>query len=277
MARQPRTADTWRRTRTSGRESLRSSPGISSPTFFLFSSKRRHTIYWRDWSAGVCSSDLARLADRLRRDDADRLAVVDRGAPGQVTAVAGRADAVLRLADEHRADLHLLDAGGGDRLDVLLLDHRAGRHDDLAVRIDEVLGRRAAEDARGERGHDVAGVDDGANLDAALGAAVRLADDGVLRHVHETAGEVARVRRLERRVGKALAGAVRRVEVLEHVEAFLEVRDDRALDDLAGRLRHEAAHRRELLHLRRRAAGARVRHHVDRVHGLVAAGVVLLH
>src|SRR3712207_2038448 len=58
MARQPRTADTWRRTRTSGRESLRSSPGISSPTFFLFSSRRRHTVYWRDWSSGVCSSDL---------------------------------------------------------------------------------------------------------------------------------------------------------------------------------------------------------------------------
>src|SRR3712207_9152022 len=25
---------------------------------FFFSSKRRHTIYWRDWSSGVCSSDL---------------------------------------------------------------------------------------------------------------------------------------------------------------------------------------------------------------------------
>ena len=123
----------------------------------------------------------------------------------------------------------------------------------------------------------MAGIDDGAHLDAALGAAIRLADDGILRDVDEAAGEVARVRRLERRVGKALAGAVRRVEVLEHVEAFLEVRDDRALDDLAGGLRHQAAHRRELLHLRRRAAGARMRHHVDRVDGLVASGVVLLH
>ncbi len=105
----------------------------------------------------------------------------------------------------------------------------------------------------------------------------RLADDGVLRDVDEAAGKVARVRRLERRVGKALAGAVRRVEVLEHVEAFLEVRDDRALDDLAGGLCHQAAHRRELLHLRRRAAGARMRHHVDRVDRPVASGIVLLH
>src|SRR3712207_8807323 len=31
---------------------------------FFFSSRRRHTRYWRDWSSDVCSSDL------LARDDA---------------------------------------------------------------------------------------------------------------------------------------------------------------------------------------------------------------
>src|SRR3712207_2747915 len=29
--------------------------------FFFFSSRRRHTRYWRDWSSVVCSSDLAFL------------------------------------------------------------------------------------------------------------------------------------------------------------------------------------------------------------------------
>src|SRR5258707_10163211 len=28
-------------------------------SFFFFSSRRRHTRYWRDWSSDVCSSDLA--------------------------------------------------------------------------------------------------------------------------------------------------------------------------------------------------------------------------
>src|SRR3712207_8379522 len=32
--------------------------------FFFFSSRRRHTRYWRDWSSDVCSSDL--FADFLR-------------------------------------------------------------------------------------------------------------------------------------------------------------------------------------------------------------------
>src|SRR3712207_8512157 len=35
--------------------------------FVFFSSRRRHTRYWRDWSSDVCSSDLAqRTMDRLR-------------------------------------------------------------------------------------------------------------------------------------------------------------------------------------------------------------------
>src|SRR3712207_9147910 len=33
--------------------------------FFFFSSRRRHTRYWRDWSSDVCSSDLHRDCRRL--------------------------------------------------------------------------------------------------------------------------------------------------------------------------------------------------------------------
>src|SRR5882757_11203233 len=32
---------------------------------FFFSSRSRHTRYWRDWSSDVCSSDLAHHADRI--------------------------------------------------------------------------------------------------------------------------------------------------------------------------------------------------------------------
>src|SRR5476651_256836 len=30
---------------------------------FFFSSRRRHTRYWRDWSSDVCSSDLSNAVD----------------------------------------------------------------------------------------------------------------------------------------------------------------------------------------------------------------------
>src|SRR5215203_6872599 len=34
-------------------------------TYFFFSSRRRHTRYWRDWSSDVCSSDLVPLTAML--------------------------------------------------------------------------------------------------------------------------------------------------------------------------------------------------------------------
>src|SRR3712207_8684479 len=42
-------------------------------TTFFFSSRRRHTRYWRDWSSDVCSSDLsdgARSGPTKRSDTA---------------------------------------------------------------------------------------------------------------------------------------------------------------------------------------------------------------
>src|SRR3546814_14630395 len=47
-----------------------------------------------------------------------------------------------------------------------------------------------------------------------------------------------------------LAGAVRRDEVLQNIEAFTEVRGDRRLDDRAVRLGHQATHAGELTNLR---------------------------
>src|SRR5258707_7264325 len=45
---------------------------MTAPIVFFFSSRRRHTRYWRDWSSDVCSSDLVqhrvRILDRLALD-----------------------------------------------------------------------------------------------------------------------------------------------------------------------------------------------------------------
>src|SRR5215217_7462595 len=42
-------------------------PLVRIPSFFFFSSRRRHTRYWRDWSSDVCSSDLLPEASPGRR------------------------------------------------------------------------------------------------------------------------------------------------------------------------------------------------------------------
>src|SRR3712207_4803322 len=38
----------------------------SQTRYFLFSSRRRHTRYWRDWSSDVCSSDLTNISSAVR-------------------------------------------------------------------------------------------------------------------------------------------------------------------------------------------------------------------
>src|SRR5258707_1988155 len=43
---------------------------------FFFSSRRRHTRYWRDWSSDVCSSDLLAAAIALAKE-AGALTLVD--------------------------------------------------------------------------------------------------------------------------------------------------------------------------------------------------------
>src|SRR3712207_7582415 len=42
--------------------------GVGGGLGFFFSSRRRHTRYWRNWSSDVCSSDLRAVWDRLPRD-----------------------------------------------------------------------------------------------------------------------------------------------------------------------------------------------------------------
>src|SRR5947209_15376943 len=47
-----------------------------SHVLFFFSSRRRHTRYWRDWSSDVCSSDL------IAADQRDRLQFFQEDAMG---------------------------------------------------------------------------------------------------------------------------------------------------------------------------------------------------
>src|SRR3712207_1145272 len=92
----------------------------SSDCFFFFSSRRRHTRYWRDWSSDVCSSDLAdTLAEWLQahpgveiisRDRAKEYADgASRGAPTAIQ-VADRfhllqnlREALQRFLEHHQA------------------------------------------------------------------------------------------------------------------------------------------------------------------------------
>ena len=218
----------------------------------------------------------ARLADALGADDAHGHALLDQAAGGEVHAVAQRADAQRGVAGHRAADLDLFQAEfldlagdvGGDQV-VLAHDHFVGDG------VDDVGAADAAADRVGQADLDLLAAVDDPLGDALGGAAVVRGDDHVLGHVGQLAGQVAGVGRLQGRVGQALAGAVRRAEILQHAEALAEVGLDGRLDDLARRLGHQTAHARQLPNLLDAAAGAGVGHEEDRVDVAGEAAVVL--
>ncbi|MDT4833663.1 hypothetical protein FQZ97_672800 [compost metagenome] len=225
----------------------------------------------------------ARFADGLGGDDANRFALVDRGAAAEIAAVAVRAQAVTRFARQRRADLDFVHADAVNGVDQVFVQQGAG--DDgrfLRVRVDDVNGSHAAQDAVAQRFDDFAAFDQGFHVVALRGAAIVFGNDQVLRHVDQTTGQVARVGGLQRRIGQTLTRAVSRDEVLEYVQAFTEVRGNRRFDNGAVRLGHQAAHTGQLADLGRATAGTRVGHHVDGVERLlihflaVAIGGLLL-
>src|SRR5258707_15328499 len=69
---------------------------FADAVLFFFSSRRRHTRYWRDWSSDVCSSDLLLRAVALPQDrglvGAHRQVAVDAVSAGVERAVLEPAD-----------------------------------------------------------------------------------------------------------------------------------------------------------------------------------------
>src|SRR3712207_8204885 len=72
----------------------------------FFSSRRRHTRYWRDWSSDVCSSDLRRKSPSLRRLVAASLGERrdDRHRSVVVTGVDGLLGGCERVRDRVRSE-----------------------------------------------------------------------------------------------------------------------------------------------------------------------------
>src|SRR5271168_1545358 len=208
----------------------------------------------------------ARLANRLRGNDSDRLAQVDEVAAAEIASVTFHAHALARLAGKHGANLDSLDARIFDALDLVLIDHLVGLHQHfVGERVTDVFEGDAAEHAIAEAFDDLTAFDQRRHLDSVQRAAIVLDNDRVLRHVDQAAGKVTRVRRLERGVGQALARAVSRDEVLQNGQTLAKVRRDRSLDDFTRRLRHQAAQSRQLANLLLGTAGARVGHDENRV------------
>ncbi len=135
----------------------------------------------------------ARLADRLRGDDADRLADVDAMPAPQIAAIALRANAVAGFAGDGRTHHDLIDAHLFQELDQFFVDQDAGLDQHLAARGDHhILGYHAAQHALAQAFNHIAAFDDRGDGQAVDRAAVDLGDHQVLRHVDQATGQSSR-------------------------------------------------------------------------------------
>src|SRR3712207_6870798 len=85
----------------------------------FFSSRRRHTRYWRDWSSDVCSSDLV-MTDPSSVRHSERHGTGRSASFTLVSSAAASRDAAKRvLGIVAHARNRLLIAGAGDRKSVV--------------------------------------------------------------------------------------------------------------------------------------------------------------
>ena len=151
----------------------------------------------------------------------------------QVAAVAQTAHAALRFAGQHRTNLNAFDTGRLYRARQFFGDLLVDADDHIVLVVALIFKRHAADDAVAQRLDDFARLDDRLDVDAIAGAAIVFGDNDVLRHVAKPACEITGIRCFQSRIRQTLTGAVCRDEVLQHVEAFAEIRGNRLLDDFA--------------------------------------------
>ena len=207
------------------------------------------------------------LTDGLGCDNADGLAQVNLLGGGQVHAVALCAHAHPGPAGQNGADIDFVDAVGLELGGILRHHHHVLGVQQLACsRIHHIVDGITAPNPAAEGIDDVAVlVVDRTHPDTVLRAAVVLADDDLLGHIHHSAGQVTGVGGTKGGIGHALTGASGGDEVLQNGQALTEVCLNGNFDGTAGGICHQATHTCQLTNLSHGATGAGVGHHVDGV------------
>ena len=214
----------------------------------------------------------AGFTDGLGGNDADRFTDVHQVAMGQIASVAHGAYAVFGPAGQYGADIHPLNARAVDFFRQGFVDGLIGLYDHFVGEgIPDFLQSDAAQHTLAGRFNDFTALHQRGYIESVNRFAILLGDDAILRHIDQSPGQVAGVRRFQGRIRQSLAGAVRGNEVLQNRQPFTEVGRNRRFDDFAGGLRHQAAHAGQLPQLLPGAAGAGIRHHVNRIEAFNSA------
>ena len=206
------------------------------------------------------------LTDRLRSNNAHGLTGIHDGTPRQITAVAQRADTFFSFTGQRTANTCNLKPSRIHGIRHAFVNQLTTCHKNLVgSRLEQILCGNPAQQTLGQRQHNLAVIHRCFSSNGFFGSTIIHADNAILRHIHQTTGQITRVGGFQCRIGQTFARAVGRVEVFKNRQTFFKVRDNRRLDDIAVWLGHQTAHAAQLFHLGDRPTRPRVGHHVHTV------------
>ena len=174
----------------------------------------------------------ARFTDRLRRNNANSLTDIDTLTACEVAAVALRTHAVANFAGDRRAHHYVIDRVILELCNCAFIKHGARIESHLIrSRNQHCLCEYAPQNTLAQWLNYVTTFYERRHRNTILRFTVDLGNDEILCNVDETPCQVTGVCGLQRGIGKTLASAVRRDEILQYVEAFAEVCGNRRLDN----------------------------------------------
>ena len=146
----------------------------------------------------------------MRGDDPDRLAQFNELAGSEIPPITHRANAPTTFAGEHGTNLQLFHANSLQVRRNLFVDQLVRFYDPLFLvdRIDNRLTADPINNPLAEINNFFVSLVDRAYDNAIDRAAVLRVDDHVLGRINQFAGEITRLSRLQRRVGKAFSSTM---------------------------------------------------------------------
>ena len=212
-----------------------------------------------------------RFTNRLRSDHAHCFADIDQVATAQVAPITLATEAEACFTGQRGAHFDLIDAQGFDGVAHILGQQCSSfKYRFLRFRVDDIADSDASEYPLAQGFDHFAAFDQRLDHQTIPGAAIFLDHDQILGYINQATRQVTRVRGFQRRIGQAFTCTVGRDEVLQHVQAFTEVRRDRGFNNGTVWLCHQASHTGQLTNLGCRSARARVCHHVNRIERFLA-------
>ena len=192
----------------------------------------------------------ARFTNRLSSNYAHSFTTIHQAATTEVAAITLGADTETGFASQRSTYLDFVHTLQFKLVDNVFVQHFTSLGQNRAgFGMQYVLSRRTAQDTIAQGLDHLASFNDGAHVVAVVGAAILLGHHQVLRYVHQTTCQIARVGCFQCGIGQAFARTVCGDEILQHVQTLAEVGRDRCFDNGAVRLGHQTTHTRHLANL----------------------------